>query len=199
MWTFRLEGIYELLMFEYCVYLWLCCLTVVGSISEITVLCFSLNILIIVHFPLLIYPCRPSLGYSWLADSCVDERSLKFILLLKSLPFFFFLKSSERTAVNQLGDLSGNLFPKLRLSVFICLRPLCKWRVGTWNCGLLRKIFCLCWTSVPGQEGIYAIKQLAAPQTITVSAHFYSWENNQPEWSCRCLLTAFDQASNRRV
>lgn len=169
---------------------------------KLLVFCFSLNTWIILLFPFLIYPCRPSLGYSWLTGSCVDERSLKFICLLKSLLFFL---SSEKTAVNQLGDLSGNLFPKLRLSIFICLRPLCKWRVGTWNCGLLRKIFCLCWTSVPGQESIYAIKQSAAPQTIIVSAHFYSWENNQPEWSSRpavtwrCLLTAFDQTSNRRV
>ena len=71
------------------VYWWSSCFTIDGSISEITVFCFSLNILIILLFPFLIYPCRPSLGYSWLAGSCVDERSLKFICLLKSLPFFF--------------------------------------------------------------------------------------------------------------
>lgn len=70
--------------------LWLCCLTIDGSISEITVFCFSLNILIILHFPFLIYPCRPGLGYSWLVGSWVDKRSLKFVLLLKSLLFFFF-------------------------------------------------------------------------------------------------------------
>ena len=69
--------------------LWLCCLTIDGSITEITVFCFSLNVLIILHFPFLVYLCRPGLGYSWLVGSWVGERSLKFVLLLKSLLFFF--------------------------------------------------------------------------------------------------------------